>query len=74
MTPGEVDEAMAELHDIKTDPTKSATRYEEIIDLRMFLLDIKDRLKKYNTTEERTRITEAILARAQKWGEEGDCV
>ena len=69
----ETDVLKAELADIRSDPTKTAARYDEIIALRMFLLDIKEELSKDNDPLIQ-RVRRDILRRARTWGKEGDCV
>jgi hypothetical protein len=53
---------------IRHDPTKSAERYDEIIELRMLLMDVMD------YSEIPSALRARIERRAKKWGAKGDCV
>lgn len=56
----------------RTDPNKSAARHDEIISLRMLLLDLRDALV-LNQTNIRPLVAK-IDNTAVTWGKPGDCV
>jgi hypothetical protein len=58
---------------IRNDETKTAARYDEIITLRMKLLDILDELERDQIIEGNKWIPR-IEEMAKKWGKKGDCV
>jgi hypothetical protein len=67
-----IEEQKAALDDLRSDPRKTAERYDEIISLRMFLLDIHDVLK--NEEEPKLRsLAKRIHDRSKRWGKKGDC-
>ena len=69
------DEQLAELAELRSDPRLSELRYDEIIALRMFLLDIQGDLHNiYDDDPIIRRICKAISKRARTWGKKGDCV
>ena len=67
------DKARAALADLRSDPKKTSARYDEIISLRMFLLDIQDELAN-DEDPKAIAIRKDIGTRAARWGKRGDCV
>jgi len=65
--------AHKQLIQIRKDPTKTEARYDEIIELRMLLLDILETTIGLELPE-LNDLTVVIQKRAAKWGLKGDCV
>lgn len=59
---------------IRDDVSRTAARYDEIIKLRMMLLDIADIAGTIAHEPELERVRIRILNRAKRWGRKGDCV
>lgn len=68
-----LDEAQAELIDLRSDPKRSAARYDEIIKLREFLLVIREDLRRSEDPYARY-VRREILRVARTWGKPGDVV
>jgi hypothetical protein len=58
----------------RDDPAKTSARYDEIIKLRMMLLDIADIAGTIAHEPELERDRIRIVNRAKHWGRKGDCV
>lgn len=56
---------------MRLDESKTAARYDEIIKLRMLLLDVLEDLGEFTSGTTRMDHIEKL---AQKWGKKGDCV
>lgn len=71
-----IEEAMAEFGDFMstTDPMISKKRYVEIVDLRMLLLDVKEKLMSNTQVESRKAAIAMIEAREKTWGKKNDIV
>jgi len=61
------------LIDLRSDPKKTALRYDEIISLRMFLLDIQDELSR-SEDPAALKVRKDISERAKQWGKREDFV
>lgn len=68
-----IEEKLAEYVDERSDPKLTAQRYDEIVKLRMMLLDIRSLLTG-NNHPKAERIRDMIQKEARTWGEDGDCV
>lgn len=65
------------LEELKNDPTKTAARYDEVIKLRMHLLDILEDNRLLELVEQYPWIANIRLRIAKEskmWGRKGDCV
>ena len=67
------EEAQRALIDLRSDPRKTSARYDEIISLRMLLLDIQDKLSRSEDPAV-LQIRKDIDERAKQWGKREDCV
>ena len=67
------EEAQRALIDLRSDPRKTSARYDEIISLRMLLLDIQDKLSRSEDPAV-LQIRKDIDKRAKQWGKREDCV
>ena len=67
------EEHQAELAELRSDPKLSPARYDEIIALRLFLFDIRDKLRG-SEDPVASEIRKQIVDRARAWGNEKDCV
>jgi hypothetical protein len=68
-----LDEQKAEHEERRSNPLKSAARYDEIMHLRMFLLNINHQLYRSQEPEALT-LRREIMKLAIQWGKKGDCV
>jgi hypothetical protein len=60
---------------IRNDETLTAARYDEIVELRMLLMDIDEMLDESGMFPDvLSRIRKPIQDRVKKWGKKGDCV
>lgn len=67
--PINIDEAMAKFNDMRTDPSLTAARHDEIIHLRLFLFDLADILE--HSDDSAAKAARAmIIKRSQKWGKD----
>jgi hypothetical protein len=70
-----VDKIPERLTRIRNDETKTAARYDEIIALRMLLMDINDAIDESGMFPDvAERLKQKIVERAKRWGKKGDCV
>jgi hypothetical protein len=65
--------ASNELIALRNDGTKTAARYDEIIKLRMFILDIEAAMRQRGDERDEEQLRK-IDKLAQFWGAKGDCV
>jgi hypothetical protein len=63
------DEEYAAYVDNRSDPAKTSVRYDEIIHLRMFLLDICDQLDVLEDPRSQS-VRRQILEKAKTWGKD----
>jgi hypothetical protein len=74
------DARQATIERIRQDTTQAAARYQEILDLRMLLLDILDAVDGLDDDDRARRSRDLqhamqdIRRRARAWGKKGDCV
>lgn len=70
-----IEEQKSLLIDIRSDPKMVSRRYDEIIALRMFLLDIREAIETADFEDPKLKkIEKQITALSRKWGKKGDCV
>jgi hypothetical protein len=65
--------------EIRADSSRTAERYDEIVALRMLLLDVVERIKDWDLDYLRIgpqaeHLVKRIEDRSESWGKEGDCV
>lgn len=58
------------LEELRNDPRFTAARYDEVIKLRMLLLEFLD----YGLDSEMARFHNRILDLSKTWGKKGDCI
>lgn len=68
----------AKLAEIRNDPNQTQARYDEIIRLRMFILDFQDDIERNQdlgtVVLDANRWTSKIERFQARWGRKGDCV
>ena len=71
-----VQQHKAEVERIRNDASKTAERYDEIIALRMLLLDFVEIVTDGDEIDNEAidKFKDKLLARAKTWGKKGDCV
>lgn len=82
-TPYHVQQARkhAHLEAMRNDPSKTAARYDEIVRLRMMLMDVEEMIVRIvddlcpgAQQRQLERARSSILKAARRWGRKGDCV
>lgn len=67
------EEVLADFIDNRSDPTKTSARYDEIIALRTFLFELREKLSRSGEPES-VEARKLITERAKTWGKDDDCV
>jgi hypothetical protein len=66
--------ALTNTEKLRLDATLTAARYDEIVTLRILLMEVADDLEGLDHPSDRSRLRERILKRAEVWGTKGDIV